>query len=537
MATKEAQPLEPQPELVELIQKGNVLIFPDLTDPNTQDPNDAVLSFTNQPSGLINTIEFFDSLTPDQFSSMAPDSVVESYAILHQQIISSEDASPVDVFLHNSNYKHFLRFSIFMTTGKVMSDQDALLHIKSTKPLNLSPEDKLVTVPAAIIGFSVTNKSGGKDGTNSILDYQLFLKQLTSGDTNGTFSPLCAMYGSQVQSDGTIFAHGLLENIAHNHIQRTMRWQHMLTFIHQIKHGNLNQIWGIIAGDEHHIHSIVPKVLKQFAQNDQVAEMLMLLDRHHFQLNSLASENNLPIHTTSLEAIENQTENLLIELFGKDWTEINQNQLDRIIYQLEEDEPSLDPPDKLKLQIARIAFYHAYPGMARFAGQHQITAEMFKQKAQDLNDDLANLTSEQLSEWAQYRNFTKPEDYTTFLANIRQKLINQGNITVAADAIHEVILYFTMGAYAAKENLLVIGLDIDHDAWMTTSWKFGYNYQKQQKQDKPVPILYARNPNTGKTDGQHAGLDYAQVYYLSRQRNEDGIQPLSAMPLREYYAL
>lgn len=527
---------EPQPQTVELLRTGELLYWPDLTDPNTQDPNELVLHKSQQPSGFINTGEFFERVTVDDFTAIAPEPVAKAFWKLRAEIVDM-DTPPGAVFLSKRLYNDFLTLTVFMSTGKVMTENDARVQVNGARELNLANEDMLVTVPAAIIGFAVTEKSGGKDGINAKADFKAFLTKLTRGDCRGTFSPLCAQYGSQVQPDGTIFAYKLLDNVAEAQIARTMRWQNMLTMVHQLKFGPITQLWSTIAGDADHIHSIVPKVIRQFAMENGIAKMFLLIDRHLSQLQQISNHNEQGITVTNLQYIEQLTEQTLISCFGQDWARLSKAQIDQKIYLLGQDEGNLQPEQILTLQLARIAMEDAFPGISRFAGQHRETAAIFENKAYNLDDDLANLTPEELAEWADYRGFTSLEDAQQFLALIRNKLIRQGEIGPAADAIHEVVLYFTMGAYAAQESLLVIGLDIDHDRWMSIAWQLGYNYTKNLLQKEPVPIIYARNPDTGKTDGKFSGQSYAEIYYQQRQFSDKPYQPLSQIPIGQYFAL
>lgn len=518
---------EPQPQTIELLRSGELLYWPDLTDPNTSNPNDLVLHETGQPSGFIDTVKFFETLNPNTLATIAPDPIVKAFNHLQAQACLTAKA----------NYLSYLTLSVFMSTGKVMTENDARLQVNIARELKLANEDMLVTVPAAIIGFAVTDKAGGKDGVNAKGDFKLFLKKLASGDFQGTFSPLCAQYGSQVQPDGTIFAYKLLDNVAEGQVARTMRWQNMLTMVHQLKFGPITQLWSTIAGDADHVHSIVPKVIRQYAMENGIAKMFLLIDRHLAQLQQVSNHNEQGIAVTNLQYIEQLTEQTLISCFGQDWARLSKAQIDQKIYLLCQDEGNLQPEQILTLQLARIAMEDAFPGISRFAGQHRETAAIFENKANNLDDDLVNLTPEELAEWADYRGFINLKDIQQFLALIRNKLISQGEIGPAADAIHEVVLYFTMGAYAARENLLVIGLDIDHDHWMSIAWQLGYNYTKNLLQKEPVPIIYARNPDTGKTDGKFSGQSYAEVYYQQRQFSDKPYQPLSQIPIREYYAL
>lgn len=520
-------------EILTQLHTGELLYLPDLTDPNT--PN------ANATPGLISTREFFATFPQDSFTLTHP-TITKAFYQLKKDLDENYLLSPAEIFLNSKNYNSYLLLNIFLTTGKIATQNDLAPHLAAIKQMkirgtDLSPEDKLVTVPAAIIGFNVTEKSGGKDGINSMRDFQFFMNKLASGDFQGTFSPLCAQYGSQTQSDGTIFAYKLLEHVAENHVIRTMKWQNMLTLVHQLKHGSITQLWSTIAGDSDHIHSIVPKVIRQYAMENQLAKMFLLIDRHLTELQAVSNEFQQGITLTHLQHIEQQTEETLGKLFGENWAQLSKSQIDQQIYLLEKKENNLSTKETLTLQLARIAINDAYPGIVRFAGQHQETALLFENKTTNLDDDLANLSSEELAEWITYRGFSNFEDSQQFMTLIRNKLINQGEIGPAADAIHETVLYFTMGAYAAQENLLVIGLDIDHDFWMTIAWKFGYNYQNQTLQNSPTPILYARNPNTGKTDSKHAGKSYAEVYLAQRQFGNQPHQPLSNIPLREYFSL
>jgi len=519
---------------LESVRRGDVMYLPDLTDPNITDPNQLVLAYTGQPSGFIQTREFFGHLPSEALTQFAPKEVVTSYEKIKSVM---ETASiPADAFLRRDIYPDYLRFVIFMTTGKLATSEVMNIHIKTARDLRLSAEDQLLTLPAAITGFSVDSRSGGKDGVNPQADYREFLRMLTQGEFRVFFSPLCAQYGTQVQSNGSIFAFKLQENLAKDHALRTMKWQNMLLMVQKLKNNVPEQFWSTLVGDRQHVHSIVPKVIRQFAQSDELVKMLLLIDRHFWEISQLSEQEGQNITVTDLHALEATTEDILERTYGSQWYSVNYHDLDKIIYDLEARESSLTPDERLTLQLTRIALHEAYPAISRFAGQHSATANLFEMKAGNLEDDLAHLTKVELQEWMNYRGFIHTDEAHNFLADIRSAIIHQGKITTAADAIHEVVLYFSMGFYAASQKLAVIGLDIDHDHWMTIAWKFGYNIARETTTGI-APVLYARSPDTGKTDSRHAGSTYRDVYYASRQLDKNGAPSLSQIALREYFCL
>lgn len=519
---------------LESIRRGDLMFLPDLTDPNTTDPNELVLGHTGQPSGFVSTREFFARLPSEALATFAPRDIVTAYEKIQSALGTA--STPSEAFLKKEIYPDYLRFVIFMTTGKLTTLEDMRPHLNVIKQVPLIVEDQLITLPAAIIGFSVTNKGGGKDGVNMQSDYREFLRMLTKGEFQGFFTPLCAQYGTQVQPDGSIFAFRLQENLARDHALRTMKWQNMLFLVQKLKNNTPIQFWSTLVGDRTHVHSIVPKVIRQYAQSDELVRMLLLIDRHFSQMNALSEQEGQNIVVTDLHAIETTTEDMLVKIYGSQWYEARYNDLDRTIWRLEQNEKTLNPEESLVLQLTRIALLEAYPAISRFSGMTSANARLFERKAENLEDDLAVLTREELQEWLGYRGFNHIDEAKRFLSDIRSAIIHQGEITIVADAIHEVVLYFSMGFYAASQKLAVIGLDIDHDDWMMFAWKFGYNMARATTTGV-APVLYARNPDTGKTESKYSGKSYGDVYFASRQHGVDGIQPLSRIALREYFCL
>ena len=488
---------------LEQLHSGELLYLPDLTDPNVQ----------GITPGLINTHLFFAEFTP-------PEQVVNSFVRLKERLFLNPLLKPAEVLLQSALYQDYLKLTIFLTTGKTASFNDIAPHLKLLKQMDLPPEDKLVTFPAAIIGFAVTNRGGGKNGINHTDNYEAFLKQLTTGKICGVFSPLCAQYDAQVQPSGSIINYRVAENLAEAHVARTIDWIKMLTFISKLRNPEFVTLWSTLTGDADHINSIVPRVISYHAQRQEIVKMFLKIDRHFNELQSLTERLQSGITVTNLTEIENFVAKTLEKFFGKSWQNLSEADLHRQITDLDR-KPPLASEDKIKLQLLYITRDLAYPTIRRFINENRNVRESLI-NLQSLDDDLAALTPEEWQEWLNY----KGQDIKEFLEQIKQKTIRQGNVTAVANALHEVILYHCLGAYAAQNNFAVIGLDIDHDPYMTLAWESGW-------QERRAPLVYARNPDTGKADPKYAHRSYAELYASRYRENSAGVQPIGTMALRE----
>lgn len=531
---------EPRPQTLELLRSAKLLYWPDLTDPNTPDPNELVLHETEQSSGFVDTHKFFTQLLPNTLVQFAPPEVTQAFTRLQPQVITTPD-NPATVFLDKKNYSDYLIFTIFMCTGKTASQNELDPHLSVIRQLEnlqhieFKPEDKLITIPAAIIGFAITNKGGGKDGVNKTDNFIALLTQLTSHQLNGVFSPLCAQYDARVQPNGNIINYKLRENLATEHTARAANWINMLSLVNRLKNPNFTILWSTLTGDADHIGSIVPRVISYHAQKQEIAKMFLLIDRQFYQFQALTQSLNSGIKVTNLSNVENLVDRTLESLFGSSWQTMTETDLYKMITKLEEQKTNktLDQNSVIQLQLLYVTKDMAYPTIRRFINENRNIRATLANLA-NLDDDLAKLSAEEWQEWCAYKGFSSEnavEKTQEFFARIQEKVSKQSEVTAVADALHEVILYFGLGVYAAQNNLGVIGLDIDHDPYMTIAWEAGWKYSKNSTSE--APVAYARNPDTGKTSEKNAGLEYNELYLRTLQTDRQGKQRLNSIALRE----
>lgn len=396
-------------------------------------------------------------------------------------------------------FRQYLINATTEMTDKIPAPEELDFYTNLRQKTN--PDHLLITLPAMLVGFAVSQVSGGHEGKNIKTDIEEFIKILPHA--NGTFSPLCAQY-EPFQDTAGASSNLLLEHVA-NSARIPMRWLNTLTAVNRRQNPKFRSILSTLRGDAIHVQSIVPTTVLTYAQKNQLAKMLLLLDRQFNELQQKGQEELGPDTVTDLSLIESETAGFLTDNFGPKWNVSDKRKIETCFDQIEtiESQRPLARKEKSVRQILGITLEETLPYMMRFYGDTAKLRNHFSENVANLTDDLNNLTPGEFSEWCHLKGWPENHNLTLqHLTEVRQEIIKQGLITPAGRALHEVVLYFMMGLYCQQNNFVGVGLDVDHTRWMQLSWRLGYNHGRDQDQIKPVPILYARKNKSGNQTNQ-----------------------------------
>lgn len=527
-------------EHLETLRDGDFMVIPALHDPGASDPL-VQLGIERTPDSFISTGALFGQENQDRIIQRLSELPYEETPILvdaYRSLINiySQSSNNKEFFqkLEREIYASYFVFMGYVLTGKLSTTQQGLdftAAIRSAKLNNIGVEHKIITLPAAYVGFAVDGDATSQKGTNKQSYLAEFMRNLTTGNYRGTFSALCAQYEDSGDEHASESTNLLVDDIEEPTVARAMKWQDMLTMVPYLEGKTKTGFWSTLKGSKDFIQSIIPTVVIEYGNNNQLAKMLLLLDRHFYQLQSLARRIESRDRIIDIGMIERATETRLIELLGNDWYKI---QLDNVIGLLESlgNNKTFTFNQALGLQALNDTKKTINSAMARFYENATEMANVFEARAQNLQDDLINLSSREWAEWCSYHNWNPNSDRSIalpFLNSVKDEIIHQGRISNTARAMHEAILYQEIGRFCARNKLLPIGLDIDHTLWQSDSIMQGYKVGIDETAKKPItfyrqggilfkdgyPIAYARKPNIHITKEEKAqGITHAMKLKL-----------------------
>ncbi|MBI3385022.1 hypothetical protein HY030_02415 [Candidatus Gottesmanbacteria bacterium] len=525
--------------ILERLREGKTLVIPTLYDPGQEDIMANLGLRQNTDEWLFRIEEVLSHDARTNISSKLPIEVRKSYEAMTARYDEAKEKT-IQNIAKGAFLEDFLIIFAYFSTGKTASKDTANRFVKAFRATSLNKKitsDKWVTtIPAAFIGFAVDSRAKGQYGTNSQADTATFLKKLLTGDYQEMYSPLCAQY-NELADTADKNSDSLVDHVNSSMASRTMLWQKMLVLPDVLSNRPINLVWSTLLGEPTYIESVIPSVVWYYGINNGLAKMMLLLDRHFYELRTISRENGSDIKITALEKVENKTESRLRKIFGREWSKIQlsdiKGKLEKYYNTHREDELL-----SLKTLLDMLAFEEVRDSiladMDRFYGQSRKAAQIFEKETRDLGNDVNNLTDEEWQEWCRYRRWNLlagREQAVVFLEKIKQKIISQGEITNAARALHEAILYQELGTHCAKYGLLYIGLDIDHKSWQASMLSEGYNittqlkagiktYERGRRKNPPTPIVYARKPKIPLTkDEKRRGVTTVMKYKMDSDRN------------------